>query len=228
MKKFLKVLLKIIKIILIIILLILLLVIGIIIIFNNKHFKYYDNYKITFDNSKQIENWYEIFYNLKDLNVMFNEFKNWRIRWETIIDYKLSKKTKNLTITIINTWYYENWNLMAKLNMIWFNNNWEKTSVSNLYRYYENWNLNVIQNEKNWVLDWEYFEYYENWSLKDEWIYEKWEKIWIWTGYSENWDIEKIINYDNLDINNKWEIDFYIEEKNNTIANLLNNEIYSE
>ena len=75
--------------------------------------------------------------------------------------------------------------------------NWEKTSVSNLYRYYENWNLNIIQNEKNWVKDWEFFEYYENWKLKEEWIYENWNKIWIWTWYYENWDVEKVYNYDN-------------------------------
>jgi len=185
MKKFFRILRKTIKIILIVLLLILLFVTIIIFIFNNKKFKYYDGYKISFNDSKQISNWYEIYYKLKDLRVMFNEFKNWRIKWETIIDYESSDNIKNITvintwyyITIINTWYYENWNLMAKLNMTWFSINWEKTSVSNLYRYYENWNLNIIQNEKNWVKDWEFFEYYENWKLKEEWIYENWNKIW--------------------------------------------------
>lgn len=143
MKRFFKVLRKFTKILLLTLLWIILFLMAIILIFNNRNFKYYDWYKITFNELKQINNWYEIFYNLKN-TFIFKEYKNWHTKAENLINsFRNSDWTK--IIALINTWYYDNWNLMAKLYIEKFSVNWKRNSNSNIYWFHENWDIDSIK-----------------------------------------------------------------------------------
>ena len=103
MKRFFKVLRKFTKILLLTLLWIILFLMAIILIFNNRNFKYYDWYKITFNELKQINNWYEIFYNLKN-TFIFKEYKNWHTK-------------------------AENWKRNSNSNIYWFHENWDIDSI---------------------------------------------------------------------------------------------------
>ena len=90
----------------------------------------------------------------------YKYYSGWNIMEESIEDIYWSFK--------ISTWYYYSWNIKYTTNLNW--NVWVKTW------YYENWGINYVENYKNWVLDWKFFEYDENWDIKEKWFYIDWEK----------------------------------------------------
>ncbi len=189
MKKFFKILRKIIKILLIFLLWILIFLISIITIFNNKNFKIYDKYKITFNESKNINNWYEIYYNLKTSNIIFKELKKWDIYlfWNFDINYnntnyllfklllnRLFGKNSDNKLHIswnINRYYQDNiieWETIINCEY----SKTDKSCILNNTGYYENWNLKAILNIKKSSELWEEYNtlnwFNENWKLESK------------------------------------------------------------
>lgn len=209
MKKFFKILRKIIKILLRIILWSLLLLISIVIFLNNRPFKIYDNYKITFDTTKKIENWKEFYFNIKNfknLEILIDMVENWNLYWSAAYDFNIN------SIEFYDVAYYKNGQIQHIIKI--FSHNPEDSWVTLLY-FNKDWSIkwkwNYLYNENGDIIEnWYFISYHNNWQIKEEWNYDNWEKIWTRTGYYENWKIESVCDYTywmdeecvNYDINN--------------------------
>jgi hypothetical protein len=206
MKKFFKILRKIIKILLKILLWILIFFISIIIIFNDRHFKYYDGYKFTFNDLKKINDWYEIYYNLKTSEFSFNSIKN----WYSNLNFDFNINNINDNYIVIKLLFYK---------CIGIKNNNEIDILWNVKLYYDD---GIMYSD--WIFNWKFTNkskkftinhtgYYENWNLMAKWVYtwfyEDWKSTSNLNWYYENWNINLIENYD--DWNLDWEYFEYYE-----------------
>jgi antitoxin component YwqK of YwqJK toxin-antitoxin module len=213
MKKFFKILRKIIKILLIFLLWILIFLIIIIAIFNDKKFKIYDKYKITFNESKNINNWYEIYYNLKTSNIIFKEFKEWNIKFSS--NFHMNFNNTDYIVIKMLPWLLKI-NLLEKdddnkLNIYYKDNTigWEtiincefsktdKSCILNNTGYYENWQIKAILNIKKSSELWEYEtlnRFNENWNIQYIENYKNSKLDWEYFEYYENWQIKDEWNY---------------------------------
>ncbi len=214
MKKFFKILRKIIKILLKILLWILIFFISIIIIFNDRHFKYYDGYKFTFNDLKKINDWYEIYYNLKTSEFSFNSIKN----WYSNLNFDFNINNINDNYIVIKLLFYK---------CIGIKNNNEIDILWNVKLYYDD---GIMYSD--WIFNWKFTNkskkftinhtgYYENWNLMAKWVYtwfyEDWKSTSNLNWYYENWNINLIENYILTNNNEKilsWEYFEYYENWN--------------
>ena len=176
MKKFFKILRKLIKILLRIILWSVLFIISIIIFLNNRPFIIYDNYKITFDTTKKIENWKEFYFNMrnfKNLEILVDKFENWDLLWSAII---YLYRNPLFYCDVYDVAYYKNGKIQHIVKMFYHNTP------------EDSWIIFLYFNE-DWSIKWRWSELYdENGDLIENWYM---------VAYHENWNIllESILIY---------------------------------